>query len=107
MILKGKEARQVTMNGPDPRAAARGLVALVLDQTRIDPDRRPSPDMRRWCRELATRLGVPPREVMDSNRELLQEALRLEQVAHLTSGADSVPPERILDGLLQEAATAE
>jgi len=97
----------VTMNGPDPRAAARGLVALVLDQARIDPQRRPSADMRRWCRDLATRLGVPPREVMDTNRELLQEALRLEQVAHLISGMETSPPERVLTGLLQEAATAE
>lgn len=93
----------MTMNGPDPRAATRGLVALVLDQTRIDPQRRPSPDMRRWCRDLATRLGVPPREVIDTNRELLQEALRLEQVAHLTSGVESIPPDRILTGLVSEA----
>ncbi len=97
-----KEARKVTTNGPDPRAAARGFVALVLDQARIDPERRPSADMRRWCRDLATGLGVPPREVIDTTRELLQEALRLEQVAHLTSGVESAPPERILSGLLAD-----
>lgn len=85
----------MTTNGPDPRAAARGFVALVLDQTRIDAGRRPSADMRRWCRELAVGLGVPPREVLDTNRELLHEALRLEQIAHITCG-NTDPPERVI-----------
>lgn len=86
----------MTTNGPDPRAAARGFIALVLDQARIDPERRPSADMRRWCRDLAVRLGVPPREAIDTNRHLLQEALRLEQVAHMICGDDTAPPERVI-----------
>ena len=46
--------------GPIPRAALRGFMALVLDMVRVDPDRRPSSEMHRWHRELAARVGVPP-----------------------------------------------
>ena len=28
-------------------------MALVLDMVRVDPERRPSPEMQRWHRELA------------------------------------------------------
>ena len=38
--------------GPDPRAAVRGFMALVLDMVRVDPERRPSAEMQRWHREL-------------------------------------------------------
>lgn len=65
--------------GPDPRAALRGFMALVLDMVRIDPDRRPSAEMQRWHRELATSLGVMP-EHPRTNRELLDGALRLSRV---------------------------
>lgn len=64
--------------GPDPRAAVRGFMALVLDMVRVDPDRRPSTEMQRWHRELATSIGVPPENPL-TNRELLDGALRLSQ----------------------------
>ncbi|MFN8109042.1 MAG: hypothetical protein U0Y82_04245 [Thermoleophilia bacterium] len=86
----------MTTNGPDPRAAARGFIALVLDQARIDPDRRPSADMRRWCSDLSVRLGIPPRDEFETNRDLLREALRLEQVAHMNHPTESAPPVRAI-----------
>ena len=64
---------------PDPRAALRGFMALVLDMVRVDPDRRPSSEMQRWHRELAAAIGVLP-EHPATNRELLDGALRLSQV---------------------------
>jgi hypothetical protein len=62
--------------GPKPRAALRGFIALVLDMVRVDPDRRPSREVRRWHRELAAKVGVPA-EQPQTNRELLNAALRL------------------------------
>jgi len=62
--------------GPDPRAALRGFMALVLDMVRIDPERRPSNEMLRWHRELAASAGLIP-EHPTTNRELLDGALRL------------------------------
>jgi hypothetical protein len=62
--------------GPKPRAALRGFIALVLDMVRVDPDRRPSTEVRRWHRDLAASIGVPP-EHPQTNRELLGAALRL------------------------------
>jgi hypothetical protein len=62
--------------GPKPRAALRGFMALVLDMVRVDPDRRPSSEVRRWHRELAAKVGVPA-EQPQTNRELLDAALRL------------------------------
>jgi hypothetical protein len=72
--------------GPDPRAAVRGFIALVLDMVRIDPDRRPSAEMQRWHRELAASIGVVP-ENPATNRELLNGALRLSQVLNGPDGA--------------------
>lgn len=65
--------------GPDPRAALRGFMALVLDMVRVDPDRRPSAEMQRWHRELAASVGVLP-EHPSTNRELLDGALRLTRI---------------------------
>ena len=65
--------------GPDPRAALRGFMALVLDMVRVDPDRRPSAEMQRWHRELAATVGVLP-EQPATNRELLDGALRLSRI---------------------------
>ena len=65
--------------GPDPRAALRGFMALVLDMVRVDPDRRPSAEMQKWHRELAAVAGVIP-EHAATNRELLDGALRLSQI---------------------------
>ena len=72
----------MAVQGPDPRAAARGVVAIALDMARVDPDRRPTAEMCRWCARLADQLGVAPRENIGTNRELVFEALRLELVAH-------------------------
>ena len=74
--------------GPDPRAALRGFMALVLDMVRIDPDRRPSSEMQRWHRELAASIGVLP-EPSATNRELLDGALRLSRV--LEAGGSATP----------------
>jgi hypothetical protein len=62
--------------GPDPRASLRGLTALVLDMVRIDADRRPSAEVRRWHHELAASLGAPA-EYPRTSRELLEALLRL------------------------------
>lgn len=63
-------------HGPEPRATLRGFMALVLDMVRVDPDRRPSVEVRRWYRDLETAVGVPP-QYPRTNRELLGAALRL------------------------------
>ena len=72
--------------GPDPRAAVRGFMALVLDMVRIDPERRPSAEMQRWHRDLATSAGIIP-ENPETNRELLDGALRLSQVLNGPEGS--------------------
>lgn len=72
--------------GPDPRAAVRGFIALVLDGVRIDPERRPSAEMQRWHRELAASIGVVP-EGPATNRELLNAALRLSQILNGPGGS--------------------
>lgn len=89
----------MTVNGPDPRAAARGVVAIALDMARVDPNRRPTAEMRRWCRKLADDLGVAPRDDIASNRELVFEALRLELIAHHKMDTASTPPSRQLTEL--------
>jgi hypothetical protein len=89
----------MTVTGPDPRAAARGIVALALDMARVDPDRRPTPEMCRWCHKLARELGVAAREQITTNRELVFEALRLELVAHHAVDDASRPPTRQLTEL--------
>jgi hypothetical protein len=92
----------MAVQGPDPRAAARGVVAIALDLARMDPDRRPSADMCSWCRKLAKDLGVPAREQIDTNRELAFEALRLELVAHHFVDDASRPPDRVLSELVNQ-----
>jgi hypothetical protein len=54
-------------------------MALVLDMVRADPERRPSPEMLRWHRELAEVVGIEPASVR-TNRELLDGSLRIERV---------------------------
>jgi len=73
---------------------------MALDMARIDPDRRPSAEMRRWCHKLADDLGVPAREPLETNRELVFEALRLELVAHHRMDDASHPPDRKLNELV-------
>ena len=62
--------------GPDREAVLRGFMALVLDMVRVDPDRRPSPEMTRWYRELAVGAGLRPIDVPTA-RALLDEGLRV------------------------------
>ena len=64
--------------GPTPRAALRGFMALVMDMVRVDPDRRPSAEMVRWHRDLAATIGVLP-EHPETARDLLDGALRMQQ----------------------------
>lgn len=63
----------------DPRASLKGLMALVLDMARADPQRRPSAEMQRWHQELATSIGVVPGPTR-TNRELLDAVLRLDRL---------------------------
>lgn len=62
--------------GPAREAVVRGFMALVLDMVRVDPERKPSPEMVRWYRELAVQAGLAPAGV-STNRELMDEALRV------------------------------
>ena len=71
--------------GPDPRATLRGFMALVMDGVRVDPERRPSGEMLKWHRELATAAGIVP-DHPETNRELLDGALRISQVLNAGSG---------------------
>ncbi len=89
-------------SGPDPRAALRGFLALVLDMARVDPDRRPSAELQRWHREIASAFGVVP-EYARTNRDLFDRALVLHQAAFpgeeleispATRGGYSPPGER-------------
>jgi hypothetical protein len=91
-----EEFSDMAVPGPDPRAAARGVVAIALDMARVDPDRRPTAEMCRWCARLADELGVPPRGEIDTNRELVFEALRLELIAHHRVDADTAAAARRL-----------
>lgn len=83
--------------GPDPRAALRGFMALVLDMVRVDPDRRPSAEMQRWHRDLAESIGVVA-EHPATNRELLDGALRLSRILE---GGERAPAQ-----IVTEAARA-
>ena len=58
MSVTAEQGGSLMTQGPDPRAALRGFMALVLDMVRVDPDRRPSAEMQRWHRELAATARV-------------------------------------------------
>jgi hypothetical protein len=62
--------------GPNREAVVRGFMALVLDMVRVDPTRRPSPEMTRWYRELALQAGLVPAPVPTA-RALMDEGLRV------------------------------
>jgi len=64
---------------PDPRAELRAFAALVLEMARVAPDRRPSGEVRRWHRELASILQIIP-EPVETNRELVDETLRMHRL---------------------------
>jgi hypothetical protein len=70
-------------------------MALVLDMVRVDPNRRPSSEMLKWHRELATAAGIVP-EHPTTNRELLDGALR---ISHVLNGPEVVPA----DGMIARA----
>lgn len=77
--------------GPGADAVLRGFMALAVDMVRVDPTRRPGPEMRRWCRDLAEEVGLEPIPV-DTSRALLEEAMR---IARAVKDADPMgPPER-------------
>lgn len=94
-------------HGPKPRAALRGFIALVLDMVRVDPDRRPSSEVRRWHRELAAKVGVPA-EQPQTNRELLGAALRLSHSLpdDGTPGDQPAAPPPLVEGSDRPAASA-
>lgn len=73
--------------GPDPRAAVRGFMALVLDMVRVDPERKPSAQMHRWHADLAASLGVTVDVPAPTNRAMLNGALRLSEVVNGPDGA--------------------
>lgn len=78
------------MKGPEPGAALRGFLAVVCDMVRIDPDRRPSAQMQRWHRDVAEQIGVLP-PIARTGREMLDSALRLQQVLEGRGEAAPVP----------------
>lgn len=62
--------------GPRVDAVVRGFMALAVDMVRVDPDRRPGPEIRRWYRDLAHEVGLEPIPV-PTGRVLLREAIRI------------------------------
>lgn len=91
----------MSTHGPDPRAAARGFIALALDMARVDPERRPSADLRRWLVDLAEAVGADAPAMPRTYRELVEVALRLEEWAHAHSDKGTAPPERVLVGVTE------
>ena len=61
---------------PDPRAELKAFAALALDMARVDPERRPSAEVRRWHGEIANALDLTPRGAA-TYRELLLDTLRM------------------------------
>jgi hypothetical protein len=66
----------VTTRRPDPRVELQAFAAVALDLARVDPDRRPGAELRRWYQDLAAGLGVEA----PTNRRLLDGALRLHRI---------------------------
>ncbi len=79
----------MSTQGPDPRASARGLLALALDMARVDPERRPSADMRSWLADFATAVGESQTPVPLTNRELVTSAMRLERIVRTQAAAET------------------
>ncbi len=67
---------------PAVEARVRGFMALAVDMVRVDADRRPSPEMAGWYRELADAAGLDAVPVR-TNRELFQEGLRVARAVNL------------------------
>lgn len=64
---------------PDPRAELRAFAALILEMARIDPARRPSAEVCRWHRDLASVLEIIP-ESVETNRTMVDETLRMHRL---------------------------
>jgi hypothetical protein len=69
---------------PDPVAEVKAFAALALDLARVEPRRRPGPEIQRWYRELAEIVGAVPRDAL-TNRDLAMAAIVLRR------HADSAP----------------
>jgi hypothetical protein len=69
----------VTTRRPDPRVELQAFAAVALDLARVDPDRRPGAELRRWYQDLAAGLGVEAHPT-PTNRRLLDGALRLHRI---------------------------
>lgn len=76
--------------GPAVDARVRGFMALAVDMVRVDAERRPSPEMAAWYRELAEVAGLDVVEVSTS-RELLKEGLRIARAVRVDAPATSAP----------------
>ena len=63
---------------PDPRAEVRAIIALILDDARRDPDRRPRPQILRWFTELSCSAGIIPKRP-NSYRDLLSALIAIQQ----------------------------
>lgn len=85
----------MSTNAPDPRASARGLLALALDQARVDPDRRPSADMRQWLVDFAIAIGEGNVPLPRTNRDLVTAALRLQRVVDMRAQAEAAEKEAV------------
>ncbi len=77
--------------GPGVDAVLRGFMALAVDMVRVDPTRRPGPEMRRWCRDLAEEVGLEPQPV-ETSRGLLEEAMRIARAVQ--DAEPATPPAR-------------
>ena len=63
---------------PDPRAEVRAIIALILDDARRDPERRPRPQILRWFTELSCSAGIIPKRP-NSYRDLLSALIAIQQ----------------------------
>lgn len=61
---------------PDPRAEVRALIALITDDAIREPERTPRPYVVRWFAELASAVGLTPRQP-GTVSELLRSATAL------------------------------
>jgi hypothetical protein len=52
---------------------------MVLEMARVDPSRKPSAEVCRWHRDLASVLEIIP-EGAETNRGMVDEALRMHRM---------------------------
>ena len=87
---------------PDPVAEVKALAALALDLARVEPRRRPGPEIQRWYRELADIVGATPTTTV-TNRDLAVAAIVLRRHADT---APRVAPRAVRKGTGRPAPTA-